>query len=57
MAVNQSIRKPDVLMPEYASQRSMMLMTVYVLLLIAVFFRLWQLGTIPGVNGDEAWLG
>ena len=27
------------------------------LLLVGVFFRLWKLDTIPGVNGDEAWLG
>jgi hypothetical protein len=28
-----------------------------VLLAIAIFFRCWQLGTIPGINGDEAWYG
>lgn len=30
------------------------LMTV---IFLAVFFRFWQLDTIPGINGDEAWLG
>ena len=27
------------------------------ILLISVFFRCWHLDMIPGVNGDEAWLG
>ena len=27
------------------------------ILLVAVFFRIWKLGNVPGVNGDEAWCG
>ena len=34
------------------------LATVTVLLLVtAMFLRVWQLGSLPGVNGDEAWSG
>ena len=28
-----------------------------VLLAVAVWFRLWKLDSVPGVNGDEAWYG
>jgi hypothetical protein len=28
-----------------------------VLLAVAVWFRAWDLGRVPGVNGDEAWAG
>jgi len=30
---------------------------VLVLLLVAIVFRIYALGNIPGVNGDEAWYG
>ncbi len=33
------------------------LMAVAFLLGVAVFFRVWQLSNVPGVNGDEAWSG
>jgi len=29
----------------------------FVLLGVAVWFRLWKLDSVPGVNGDEAWYG
>ncbi len=28
-----------------------------VLLAVALGFRLWKLGSVPGINGDEAWYG
>lgn len=27
------------------------------LLAVAIFFRAWQMDRVPGVNGDEAWIG
>lgn len=27
------------------------------LIFVALFFRVWKLGNVPGMNGDEAWLG
>ena len=33
------------------------LANVAALLAVAVGFRLWRLGSLPGVNGDEAWFG
>jgi hypothetical protein len=39
------------------SEKNLLALVVLALLLVGVFFRLWKLGTIPGVNGDEAWLG
>ena len=30
---------------------------VAALLGVAVFFRVWRIDHVPGVNGDEAWLG
>ena len=34
-----------------------MFINVAALLVVAVAFRLWRLGSLPGVNGDEAWFG
>jgi hypothetical protein len=41
----------------WISEKNLLPLVVLALLLVGVFFRLWKLGTIPGVNGDEAWLG
>ncbi len=30
---------------------------IALLLMTAVFLRIWQLGNLPGINGDEAWSG
>ncbi|NIL97352.1 MAG: hypothetical protein GTO53_07120 [Planctomycetales bacterium] len=37
--------------------RPLWLAQLVVLLAVAVFFRLWRLDHVPGVNGDEAWMG
>jgi len=34
-----------------------LLAAIACLLGVAVFFRVWQLASVPGVNGDEAWSG
>jgi hypothetical protein len=31
--------------------------TISLIFIIALFFRIWHIGNMPGVNGDEAWLG
>jgi len=33
------------------------LLAVWGIILVGVIFRFWKIDTIPGVNGDEAWLG
>ena len=40
-----------------APRSSLLLLNALALLLVAVWFRCWSLGNIPGVNGDEAWYG
>lgn len=51
--------KPAALRSQYTKARaSLPLLAVITCLLgIAVFFRVWQLANVPGVNGDEAWSG
>ena len=39
------------------SLRWLLVANVVALLAVAVFFRAWRLDHMPGVNGDEAWLG
>lgn len=41
----------------WISEKNLLAAAIFALLGLAIFFRLWKLGTIPGVNGDEAWLG
>ena len=41
----------------WISEKILLVAAIFALLALAIFFRLWKLGTIPGVNGDEAWLG
>ena len=33
------------------------IIVVTALIGVAMFFRIWKLGNIPGINGDEAWYG
>ncbi|HEY0072501.1 MAG TPA: hypothetical protein VGB77_00240, partial [Abditibacteriaceae bacterium] len=30
---------------------------VFLLLAVSLWFRVWKLGSVPGLNGDEAWFG
>jgi hypothetical protein len=46
---------PDPSFP--APRRSLLVLNALALLLVAIGFRCWSLGNIPGVNGDEAWYG
>ncbi|MDH3718097.1 MAG: glycosyltransferase family 39 protein [Planctomycetota bacterium] len=39
------------------SLRWLLVANVVALLAVAVFFRAWRLDHMPGVNGDEAWIG
>ncbi|NIP86667.1 MAG: hypothetical protein GTO03_14330 [Planctomycetales bacterium] len=41
----------------YTVWRWLLVANVAALLALAVFFRGWRLDHVPGVNGDEAWIG
>lgn len=41
----------------YPASRGLLIANAMALLTVAVALRAWQLGNIPGVNGDEAWSG
>ena len=36
---------------------ALLLINVAALVVVAIMFRLWRLGSMPGVNADEAWFG
>lgn len=38
-------------------RKRFLLISIATLISVSIFFRVWQLGNIPGMNGDEAWLG
>ena len=41
----------------FAADSGWLIVSAVALLTVAVALRAWQLGNIPGVNGDEAWSG
>lgn len=43
--------------PEIAWSRALATAAIVVILTTAVVFRIWRLGSVPGLNGDEAWSG
>ncbi len=59
--MNQTLTEPAVTAPgprvAARTWRVLAALNFAGLILAAVTLRVWHLGTVPGLNGDEAWLG